>query len=79
VRFAVIWPGLAVVVGIACAAPLAAARAQQAPAAQKPPAAAPAPATQPAPMTDAEREAYIAKAWNEARVFGADNGAFFRP
>jgi hypothetical protein len=51
----------------------------QLPAAQQMPAK-PAPAVvQPAAMSEAERDAYIAKAWSENRVFGADNGAFFRP
>ena len=51
----------------------------QVPAAQQAPAK-PAPgAAQPAAMSEAERDAYIAKAWSENRVFGADNGAFFRP
>lgn len=68
-------------IAIFCAVAPAFAQAQQPATPKPPPQAAPTqpPAPQPATMTDAERQAHIAKAWNENRVFGPDNGAFFRP
>ena len=51
----------------------------QLPAAQQIPAKPASAVVQPVAMSEAERDAYIAKAWSENRVFGADNGAFFRP
>lgn len=78
-RARTIIPSLAILVG--CMVPLALARAQQQPSAppQQQSAPAKAPPAQPAAMTEAECEAYIAKAWINSRGFGPDNGAFFRP